>query len=138
MRAQIELYAQALAEVLGHGVESSSEDRIVLFVNDRQRLELMLSADGERVHITTPIEGAHDGLPNKVLNALLEKNQPGDAAAGVLLRRRADQAFLEMVNVVPVAAMRPDDVAKLASNQAARAMDLSDSLEVQARAHPAL
>ena len=138
MSAQIELYAQALADVLGQRVEFSSEDRVVVIVNDRQRLELVLSADGERIHITTPIDGAHDGLPNKVLNGLLEKNQPGDATAGALLRRRADQAFLEMVNVVPVAAMRPDDVAKLASNQAARAMDLSDSLDVKARARLAL
>lgn len=138
MSCQIELYANALSEVLGRPVEVNAENQIVTIIDDRQRLELSLSDDRERVHITTPIEGAHDGLPNKVLNTLLEKNYPNDATAGALLRRRANKDFLEMVNVVPVAAMRPDDVAKLASNQAARAIALSDSLEVKVRARMAL
>lgn len=138
MSGQIELFAKALTEVLGHPVAESAEDRIVLVIGDRQRLELSLSADGERIHITTPIEGAHDGLPNKVLNTLLEKNYPGNATAAALLRRRADQEFLEMVNVLPVAAMRPDDVAKIAANQAAQAMALSASLEVAVRERVAL
>lgn len=128
MAASFSEIAQALAARLGAELEPF-EDSLWVRINGRQDLSMTLDEGGTLVRISTPLDLAHDGLPPELLEPLLEKNVPNEDTAGAMLRRRPKSDNLELINVLPMTARTPDDMAWLAECQAHCAIKLQDDLD---------
>lgn len=108
--------ALALEELLGTSVPPFFQRGLGLAFDNGQRAMLRFSEDEKTVSITTPIDGAHDGVPQATLRALLVRNGPDGGIAGGSIRVRPGQDYLEIANVVP-AELGPTVIAGIAINQ---------------------
>lgn len=134
MTASFSEYAEALANRLGTDLEPF-EDALSVRINGRQELFMSLDESGTLVRISTPLDLAHDGLPPELLAPLLKKNLPNEDTAGAMIRKKPKSDCLELLNVLPMTARTPDDMAWLAECQAHCAIKLQDDLDQEIEKH---
>lgn len=132
MHSTIEAVIEALEEALPCGfVEVAPGRRSAVFEGSGTHLDL--DEEARMLVLSTPVAGAHDGLPAEDLLDLLAFNVPNDLTRGSFLAQGGAAGHLGLTDALPFQGLRPDVAVRAVLDQIAAALALGEHL-VQRRA----
>ncbi|MBT9288294.1 type III secretion system chaperone [Prosthecodimorpha staleyi] len=122
-------YIAALEKRIGFELDEPDDGFYGIVVEGRQLVNIGFDADAGTVTIRTPVNASSPSLPTALVSSLFEFNFPNAVTAGAILAWPADGIGLELVNVLPLAAVEPEALGNLAGAQGKAALEMSRTID---------
>ncbi|MCW1839798.1 type III secretion system chaperone [Prosthecomicrobium hirschii] len=118
-------YISALERRIGFELDEPDDGFYGLVVEGTQLVNIGFDETAATITIRTPVNAYSPALPADLVASLLELNLPNGVTAGAMLAWPEDGFGLELVNVIPAAAIEPDRLGDLAGAQGKGALEVS-------------
>lgn len=123
----LEAFITALEEALQCSF-TELDDTCARCLLDGTRTKIDVDGAGGVLRLSTPIEGAHDGLLAEDLLDLLTLNFPNDLCRGSFLAAGRMSGMIELFETVPLKGLAADNAATLVYDQIAAALAVGERI----------